>query len=272
MKGLYFIKIGGSAITDLSKPNTLSSGPVTIASLLQEFKDVYASGGFDVIIGHGSGSFAHVPAKKYRINEGLAYSDSRVGAAITHLTAKELNTIFVNEGLKLGLPLYPFSPGHFSFSDGTGLAGFCGHISEAIEKGFIPVVHGDVVIDRERGVSIASTEAVFDFISRSITPSKILYGSDTDGVFTADPKIDKSAKHIAVIDSSNIGSALQNTGASKSRVDVTGGMATKLAKLYETCRLTGAEGYIFNITRPGALKAMLSGNADPSIYTLVKGS
>ena len=271
MRDLYLLKIGGSVITDLSKPNTVAAGPVTIGTLLGEAYEAYSSGGFDLIIGHGSGSFGHVAAAQYKVNEGLAYPDSKLGALITHMTAKQLNDIFIGEGIKLEIPLYPFSPANFSLADNGELGtGFCDHIAGAIEKGFIPVVYGDVVMDKSRGVSIASTEKVLDFIAREIKPKKVLYGSDTDGVFTANPKEHPDAKHIGVIDSSNIEQALENTGVSKTRVDVTGGMKTKLAKLYETCRYTGAEGYIFNITRPGMLKAMLLGIASPEFYTLVR--
>jgi isopentenyl phosphate kinase len=271
MKDLYLLKIGGSVITDLSKPNTVASGPVTIGTLLGEAYEAYSSGGFDLIIGHGSGSFGHVAAAQYKVNEGLAYSNSKLMALITHMTAKQLDDILIGEGIKLEIPLYPFSPANFSVADNGELGdGFCSHIAEAIEKGFIPVVYGDVVMDRSKGVSIASTEKVLDFIAREIKPKKVLYGSDTDGVFTANPKEHPDAEHIKVIDSSNIEQALENTGVSKTRVDVTGGMETKLAKLYETCKHTGAEGYIFNITKPGMLKAMLLGVANPEFYTVVR--
>jgi len=271
MKDLYLLKIGGSVITDLSKPNTVATGPVTIGTLLEEVSEAYSSGGFDLIIGHGSGSFGHVAAAQYKVNDGLVYEDSKKGATITHMTAKQLNDIFINEGLKLNMALYPFSPAHFSLSkNGELISGFYGQLEAALKNGFIPVVHGDVIIDTEKGVSIASTEKVLDFIARGIKPTKVLYGSDIDGVFTANPKEDKNAKHIGVIDSSNINDALENTGVSKTRVDVTGGMKTKLSKLYETCRDTGAEGYIFNITRPGMLKAMLLGIGSPELYTIVR--
>ena len=271
MRDLYLLKLGGSVITDLSKPNTVASGPVTISTLLEEAYEAYSSGGFDLIIGHGSGSFGHVAAAQYKVSEGLAYPNSKLGALITHMTAKQLNDIFIGEGIKLEMPLYPFSPANFSFADNGELRdGFCSHIESAIEKGFIPVVYGDVVIDKSKGISVASTEKVLDFIANDIKPKKVLYGSDTDGVFTANPKEHPDARHIGVIDSSNIDQALENTGVSNSRVDVTGGMKTKLAKLYETCKRTGAEGYIFNIKRPGILKAMLLGIASPEFYTVVR--
>ncbi len=271
MKDLYLLKVGGSAITDLSKPNTLASGEVTIATILSEIKEAISSGGFNLIIGHGSGSFAHVPAAQYKVNDGLKYENSRVGAIITHMTAKRLDDEFINEGIKLDMPLYPFSPSGFSVSSGNAISeGFYKHISTALENGFIPVVHGDVVIDMDKGVSIASTEKVLDFMSKGFVPKKIFYGSDTDGIFTSDPNEYRDAEHINAINGSNIENVLKGTGVSKRRIDVTGGMNTKLSLLYETCKRTGAEGYIFNLKRPGMLRAMLLGIASPELYTKVE--
>ncbi len=264
------LKIGGSVITDLSKPSTALDGK--IISLLNEVKSALSEKDFDIIIGHGSGSFAHVAAKKYRTNEGFVDSNSRIGAAITHLSAKELNTIFVKHGLDLGMPLYPFSPAYFSLAKSKRLeSGFVENIKTAMEKGFIPVVHGDVIIDSDIGVSIASTEEVIRFLSSKMRPSKVLFATDVDGVFTSNPKANKNSQHIGVISSENIDEAIKHTGVSDERVDVTGGMSTKLTELYEICKTTGAEGYIFNIEREGMLKDVLLGRAEEQLYTKVTG-
>lgn len=177
MKELYLLKIGGSVITDLAKPNTALVPK--IKELLSEIRDAKASGAFDIIIGHDSGSFGHVVAKQYRTNEGFVNEQSRFWAALTHLAAKELNHIFIREGLDLGISVYPFSPGHFSLADNGKLQeGFAEQLRLAIENGFIPVVHRDVVMDKELGVSIASTEEVLRFVSQKLEPSKVFFATD----------------------------------------------------------------------------------------------
>jgi isopentenyl phosphate kinase len=265
---VYMLKIGGSIITDLSKPNTANMGE--ISRILDEIKAAMSKSHFKLIIGHGSGSFGHVSAAKYRVQEGLIDADSRKGAAITHLVAKELNTMFVKQGLEIGMNLYPFSPAGFGIGDGMGLsAGFTDHIRFALENGFIPVVHGDVIMNYTKGVSISSTEDVLRFISKSIKPSKIFFCTDVNGVYDKPPSDNPNAKLIKQINSSNINEVIKNTGVSNSRIDVTGGMRTKISLLYDICRDTDATGYIFNMNKRSALADILSGDVSNLEFTKV---
>ncbi len=264
----YMLKIGGSIITDLSKPNTAKMDE--ISRLLDEIKSAMSRSSFKLIIGHGSGSFGHVSAAKYRIQEGLIDADSRKGAAITHLVAKELNTLFVKQGLEMGMNLYPFSPAGFGIGDEMGLsAGFTDHMRFALENGFIPVVHGDVIMNYSKGVSISSTEDVLRFISKQIKPSKVFFCTDVNGVYDKPPIGNLDAKLIRQINGSNINEVIKNTGVSNSRIDVTGGMRTKISLLYDICRDTDATGYIFNINKRGSLADILSGDVPDIEFTKV---
>jgi len=266
MKKLYFLKLGGSTLTNEDKPGTAKKE--TIRRLLSEVRKAQSNKTFDIVIGHGAGSFGHPPAKKYKINEGLKYSFSRRGAIITHNAAKELNDIVVNEGLKVGVNLYPFAPSSFGVWNNHGATdSMVFHISHALKNGFVPLVHGDVVMDSEKGVSIASTEKVFSFLTNHMKPDKIILATDVDGLFTANPKIDKSAKFIKIINGRNIEGALKSAGSSL-KVDVTGGMHSKVRSLYEMVKATGSTGYIVNANEKGRLYSILVGK--PNIYTIVK--
>ena len=64
---LYFIKIGGSIITDTSKPSTPKLQE--IERLVDEIKA--GSEGHRILVGHGSGSFGHVAVHKYNLENGL---------------------------------------------------------------------------------------------------------------------------------------------------------------------------------------------------------
>ena len=63
----YLVKIGGSVITDIKKESTAK--PHVIKRIFSEIKPHLKN--TRVIVGHGSGSFAHVPAHKYNVNLGL---------------------------------------------------------------------------------------------------------------------------------------------------------------------------------------------------------
>ncbi|MDE1873873.1 MAG: isopentenyl phosphate kinase family protein [Candidatus Micrarchaeota archaeon] len=257
MGKLYFLKIGGSAITYKNRPRKAKMQ--AIRRILSQVKKAKAKGKFDLVIGHGSGSFAHIPAKRYRINEGIINRQSRRGAALTHLVAKELNTIIVSEGLRMGLELFPFSPSSFGMwrSDDSGM-GSADAIKEAIKHGFIPVVYGDVVMHSGKGVSIASTEDVFTFLAEHLNPSRIILATDVDGVFDKDPKVYADAKLIRMVDSENAQRVL-NYASGSTKIDVTGGMRTKLASLHAMVKKAKSEGMIINCGREDSVADALTG-------------
>ena len=70
MRELVFLKLGGSLITDKTQAYTarldkLADLATQIAHSLQTHPDLR------LVLGHGSGSFGHTAAKKYRTRDGL---------------------------------------------------------------------------------------------------------------------------------------------------------------------------------------------------------
>jgi len=259
MRDLYMVKIGGGSITYQSKPRAAKRE--AIARILSEIYEAKQKKDFDVIIGHGSGSFGHVAAMKYKTHEGLVNEKSRLGAIITKVVASELSFIVIDValGLGMGIPIYPFFPSSFAVAHEKKLRdGFTDHIKVAMENGFIPLVHGDVVVDSKQGISIASTEEVLRFISTRLPPKKIVLATDVDGIYDKDPHVHRDAKLIEKVTSSNIDSVLTGAGGAK-KVDVTGGMKTKVAILYDIAKSSNCNGYIANATKPGVIKKVLMG-------------
>ena len=251
---LYLLKLGGSIITDKSKPQ--QPNLVTIRRDLRQIKEARERKPFMLILGHGGGGYAHMPAKKYRVNEGLVYEDSKKGAAITHLGAKALNTLVVTEGLGMGLPLFPFHPSSFGiWKEGKPRRVMLDSMRVSMGCGFIPVTHGDVVIDSEKGVSIASTENVFLSLVPEMKPTKIILATNVDGVL--DYTGNSPTEPIKLIDGKSLGRLLGITAGSRN-TDVTGGMRTKLDLLYEMVRKSNREGLIINgCKRDRIFKALL---------------
>ena len=94
MENLILIKLGGSVITDKKKDFTVREE--NILRLAREVKAALGTGNNKIIIGHGAGSFAHVPAHKYQTKEGLIneiqskdYKDSLYGMSVTEDAATE---------------------------------------------------------------------------------------------------------------------------------------------------------------------------------------
>lgn len=260
-KELIFIKIGGGSITDDSKSNTARKDVIT--RLLAEIYAAKNENDFDVIIGHGGGSFGHHTAKEYRTNEGFVNERSKKGAALTAKVSRELNNIVTEIGAELDIPVFPFSPSSFALAENKRLVdGTIEPIRQALDKGFIPIVYGDAVIDSKMGVCIASTEEILRFIAIRLKPTKVVVGADVDGVYDKDPSKFPDAKLVRLVTPENIDEVIAGAGGAK-KIDVTGGMKTKIGLVYEIVKATGADGYIANVKKDGVLRDVLLGKDVP---------
>ncbi|MGC8478511.1 MAG: isopentenyl phosphate kinase [Candidatus Micrarchaeia archaeon] len=256
-KDLYMVKLGGAVITDTDKPGVAKKED--IVRLLREIKEAREKKGFDVIIGHGGGSFPHIPAKKYRVNEGIINEESRKGAALVKLSARELNTIMVNAAIEAGFDVFPFDPSSFILSrSGKAERAEVEVIKNAFDYGLTPIIYGDVVMDLEKGVSIASTEEIFRILSKHFPVKKVVLATDVDGVFDKDPFKYGDAKLLPLVNESNLHEILGAAGSAH-KVDVTGGMNAKVALLSDIAKSTGSQGFILNGSKPGKLFNALIG-------------
>lgn len=257
-----FIKLGGSVITDINKPYFARIG--RIRSLIEEIK---SAKNLRIIIGHGGGSFPHVPAHKYNVDKGFINAKSRFGATLTQRSAADLNAIIINEMIKKGMTAFTFPPSAGVIAENRTIKSWnLKPLQMALEKGFIPVTYGDLVLDKRQGVCIASTEEVFRYMAHVMKPKLIAIGTDVDGVFDSDPKVNKNAKIIKSINSKNIEKMSADSGKLR-KFNVTGGMASKIKLLYKISRDTGAKCVIFNATVEGRLSEVL--NRKTTNFTLI---
>lgn len=255
MSKLYLVKLGGSVITDINKPN--AARLATIDRLMEEIKR--GQGNNRIILGHGAGSFGHVVAHRFKVNDGIKGKGGRKGAVLTQFSASALHSIVMDRAIRAGVYALSFSPSTGVISKNKRIISWdVSPIRKVLEYGFLPIGYGDLVIDSGQGFSVASTEEIMRYLAMRLRPDKIIVGTDVDGVFTADPKSDRSAKLISRINSSNIGEVLDMVGGSK-KIDVTGGMRGKLEHLYRISRQTSIPCQIVNADRKGALYAALKG-------------
>jgi len=103
-------------------------------------------------------------------------------------------------------------------------------IARALDYGLIPLVHGDVALDRDQGCTIVSTEQVFSFLARRLPPQRILLAAAVDGVYSKDPAKEPSARRLPAVSASMFSEMQEGLGASHG-VDVTGGMASKVQEM-----------------------------------------
>jgi len=228
-----FLKLGGSLITDKTQRETPRLD--VLVRLAGEIADARRRRPeMRLLIGHGSGSFGHFAGKKYHTRDGIIAgkeAQSWYGYAETGAAAARLNRLVIDALLDAGLPAITIQPSATAqCHDGELQEMHWQSILHALDAGLLPVVHGDVAFDAERGCTIISTEQIFAYLAEYLTPSRILLAGTVDGVFTGDPLRDKRVAHIPTIRASGQEIWESQLGGSYG-VDVTGGMAAKVADM-----------------------------------------
>ena len=228
-----FIKLGGSVITDKTRPETPDL-PV-IQQLAAELRAALAAQPeLQVVLGHGSGSYGHTYARRYGVHTGIAPGGDWLGYALTAAAALRLNRIVVDQLLAAQVPALALQPSATLASDNGLLTHWAtATLKQALDHGLMPVVHGDVAFDRTRGSAIISTEQLLVALAAdpALEPDRIILVGES-GVFSADPRANPDAVRIPRIDSTNIDQVLVLTGGSHG-VDVTGGMRSKIELMWQ---------------------------------------
>lgn len=230
---VILLKLGGSVITDKSKPYTARAE--NIKQIVSEVKQaLHTDPDLRIILGHGAGSFAHQSAKKYNTIDGFTTSEERFGATVVRYDVMQLNTILIKECIGQQIPVFSLQPSAFIMSENKKPAPFSVDILlELLKKNIIPCVFGDVIVDTQLGSTIYSTDTIFallaeKLIQEDIEIDKIIHAGNYDGV------LDVQGNVISEITPRTFDEMKEGVSSSHS-VDVTGGM---LKKVEESLKLT----------------------------------
>lgn len=267
MAELIFLKLGGSLITDKTRPYTPRLD--ILFDLAQQILAAKQSRpGLALVLGHGSGSFGHVAAREYKTRDGLPQSVSIfdknrqegeywLGFSEVWFQASALNR-FVMEALRrAGVPALALSPvsaviareGKVSRWDLTPL-------KLALSAGLVPVVYGDVVFDEARGGTILSTEDLFEHLARELRPGQILLAGLESAVWADFPE---RRNRVEKITPASFNEVRAGVGQSHS-ADVTGGMESKVRQMLDlVTEMPGLTAQIFSGEEPGNIKKTLAG-------------
>ncbi len=252
--GLLLVKLGGSVITDKAKPFTARLD--VIERLTREIHSARHRSGLRLILGHGGGSYPHTPAEEFQVHRGLAGGGGLHGAALVQDAAARLNRVVLKALLDAGEDAVSIQPSACVLTGSSKIIRWDTRVvEEMLEIGLLPVVYGDVVMDVKQGFSIASTEDLFFYLASRLPVSRIIVGSNVDGVLNYASKKREKFGVITPSDRPRLTSSLRGAET----VDVTGGMKSKVEILLRLAEERGVESEIINALTPGLLESALNG-------------
>jgi isopentenyl phosphate kinase len=218
---LVFVKLGGSLITNKQEVNSFR--PSEVGRLAREIGAALDSRpDLQLLIGHGSGSFGHMAAKRYGTMQGVRTPEQWRGYAEVANVASELNFLMSEALESAGVPVIRIQPSASAHChDGAIIDMAVQPVAAALEHGLVPLVHGDVALDDVRGGTIISTESVFFFLAQHLPVDEVLLLGEVEGVY------DREKRVIPEITPNNLASVEAVLGGSAG-TDVTGGMETKV--------------------------------------------
>jgi isopentenyl phosphate kinase len=226
MDSLVFLKLGGSLITDKTRPYIPRRRVLRrLAGEVRGALDVCPH--MRLLIGHGSGSFGHQAAAVHGTRNGVQGGEAWRGFAEVATAAARLNRIVCDAFAEGGIPVLGLQPSASAMCcDGTLVQLAMGPAEEALRRGLVPLIYGDVALDQVRGGTIVSTEALFAFMAGALQPQRILLAGVDAGV------LDEAAGVVQRITPERLPELRGVLGESQA-IDVTGGMADKVISMVE---------------------------------------
>jgi isopentenyl phosphate kinase len=247
---MFIIKLGGSVITDKAKKSVFKK------TIMDKLSVEIKKSNKNVILIHGAGSFGHILAKEYNLNEGHKNNEQLYGFSRTHAMVQNLNSLVLNSLHENGINAISIPPhAILKLNNHKPVKMDYTIFKEYLKIDFTPVTFGDVILDDKLGFSICSGDLLMHMLVQHFKPEKAIFVIDEDGLYKSNPKINKNAEFIkkaTITDLDNL------TTHSNSHADVTKGMEGKLVT-------------IKNIAQVGIDSVMLNGNIDNRLYNTLIG-
>ncbi len=229
------LKLGGSVVTEKRSGGGIDRTAIAaIAAALAE-------AGFTGAVIHGAGSCGHPEAHRYGLARGADRS-TRTGIPVTHEAVASLNRAVVTALRGAGLDAVGIHPLGACTADEGRIASFEEEpLRLLLGLGCVPVLHGDVVMDRHRGACIVSGDQLVGYLAPRLGLSRVGLLTDVPGVLDPDGEV------VPRISKADIeGLALGASGTT----DVTGGMGGKVAELLRLAD-AGISSHVFGRDRLG---------------------
>lgn len=263
--GIVLVKLGGSLITE--KSGDAEARGEVIDRLADEIVRGAEVTEERIVLGHGSGSFGHPPAAEHGLRHGARTEEERRALSRTQDRAARLHRRVMAALCERDLPAFSLVPSSAAVADGGKLVSLAAEPAlRAVEQGYLPVTYGDVVVDRRRGVTIASTESVLFRLAEALVEvgwpvRRAIWLGATPGVYGPDGD---------VIARLRPGRGVPGAVGGSGDTDVTGGMRHRVETALRLAE-TGVSSWIGDGRRPAALERALAGEQEGGTLVPVAG-
>uniref|UniRef100_A0A7J2TJJ2 Isopentenyl phosphate kinase n=1 Tax=Archaeoglobus fulgidus TaxID=2234 RepID=A0A7J2TJJ2_ARCFL len=160
---MKILKIGGSVITKKDGFEELNEAAV------EEICSAISENYSNLILIHGAGSFGHPHVRIF----GL---ETPISIARIHDSCVRLNLAFCRKLLDKNVPAVGLHPMSCDFEK----------IGKLLEKGFVPVLHGDVSLD-----GIISGDSIAVRLAEAFGAERVGFATNVDGIFVNGRVVEK---------------------------------------------------------------------------------
>ncbi|CAO1944841.1 unnamed protein product [Urochloa humidicola] len=142
------------------------------------------------IIVHGAGSFGHFQASRSGVHKGGLHSTLvKAGFVATRISVTSLNQEIVRALAREGIPsvgMSPFACG-WSTKQRKLASANSSQIIKSLDAGFVPVLHGDAVLDELLDCTILSGDVIIRHLAQLLSPKYVVFLTDVHGVYDRPP-------------------------------------------------------------------------------------
>lgn len=265
------IKLGGSLLTDKSKPYTYRED--LLQSVAHEIKECMDEGLIkQLVLLHGVGSYGHPPVLQHKLHKGFTGEEQLLPLSETQEIVGDFRHIIVKQFQKAGIPVCLMYPSSMMKAEKMQITDYyLDPLKGFLSVGMVPLLGGDILIDSVMGWCVGSGDQMAVIIATELQAKNLIFISDVKGIYESDPKVDANAHLIERVDLNDLDSALAGMGKS-GVVDASGAMKGKLKSIEPVKSLikAGMKVALISLMDAGTLKGYLRGENVPSTRIVVE--
>jgi isopentenyl phosphate kinase len=257
---LWLLKIGGSIISTNTSTKNIN------VRLLRQIA-IHLKTKRPLIIVHGTGYESKEFARTNRILKGVIASRQQQTALQCLAMLRRIHfrvlKVLTEEGLRV-VSLSPFA--FCAYRHGRIKILNVQFLRLMVEEGFVPLIHGDLVIDEVGTLHVCSSDDLIACLASEFPTDRLMFATDVNGVFPKDPKRFAFQEHYDFLTLRMLGTLSR---AANDQNDVSGAMPAKLKAIRKVTRYFN-RCYIFNGNSRRAWHALFNQKKDTG--TLIRGT